>query len=130
MTQFTNGNDAASHAINAVVRSSAYVNHRRRCVDGFIAGTDSSGRELQELQELQASIEQLRAIAGSPVNALNELLGMLTGRLEQLGLALEIQISRMEEDERYTDELGAVRVVLAEVRRIHANASGLLSSRG
>lgn len=127
MTQFTSGNDAASHAIDAAVRSSAYVNHRRRCIDGFIAGTDSPGHELRELQ---ATIEQLRAIAGSPVNALNELLGMLTGRLEQLGLALEIQISRMEEDERYTDDLGTVQATLADVRRIHANASGLLSLRG
>lgn len=59
----------------------AYFVERERTIEAFIA---ANPRVAGRLRVLQADIDELRAVAGSPLRALSGIAGMMTDRLDAL----------------------------------------------
>lgn len=64
----------------------AYFRERERTIAAFIAAHPDSAKDLQELQ---AHIDKVRALSGTPLNAARELARLLGQQLESLARQLD-----------------------------------------
>jgi len=80
--------------------SAAYFRARERAIDRMIASHPPA--EADRLREFQAQIDSVRALAGSPIKATRELVGMIEDRLEAMR-------ARVHALHRNSDELEMLR---------------------
>jgi hypothetical protein len=104
--------------------SHAYVINRRRYINQYIAINEPSGHKLREFQ---AQIEMLRAVSGSPGVALRGILAMIVENIDQLSLALELQLNDLGNDERLAEERGAIHKLFSDIDRIREGARNALT---
>ncbi|KAA3649465.1 MAG: DUF3135 domain-containing protein [Proteobacteria bacterium] len=78
----------------------AFFRARERAIDRMIAGHPPA--QADRLREFQGQIDSVRALAGSPIKATRELVGMIEDRLEAMR-------ARVRTLHRTADELDALR---------------------
>ncbi|MEZ5626727.1 DUF3135 domain-containing protein [Denitromonas sp.] len=78
----------------------AFFRARERAIDRMIAAHPPA--QADRLREFQGQIDSVRALAGSPIKATRELVGMIEDRLE----AMRARVSTLR---RTADELDALR---------------------
>lgn len=104
--------------------SRAYVLNRRRYINHHIAINEPSGNTLRELQ---ARIETLRAISGSPGVALRGILAMIVENIDQLTQALELQLKDLGNDECLAEERRSIHKLFSDIDRIREGARNALT---
>lgn len=100
-------------------KANAFVWHRRRCIDGLIAATETPSNRLHELQ---ARIEERRAISGSPSAALQAILVLTIDKIDELASVLEAQYAELAGYPQCAQHLVRVSELLAEAEQLRRSA--------
>lgn len=100
-----------------------FVFLRRRYIEDVVnlSETSSDGMRL-----MQAKVEELRAVSGSPSLAMQGILRLMVGKLDELTNALEIQYIRLGTDPSFEEDRERCIDLLAHTTQIHRNAIAVL----